>query len=284
MLNNHRPKSCPMAKILKTCKILFFILSIWLLFYISVFCQNNASPISIRVLTYNILHGATVNNDYNIELIARVITSASPDIVALQEVDFKTKRAKEMDLATRLGNLTGFAPLFGRAMYYDNGEYGEGILSRYSFIKTSVYPLPFSPGNEPRTALQVTIQLQGGDEIMFIGTHLDHTRPETDRINQAKKINELFKDINIPMILVGDFNATPDSEPIKILSQYWIDACGNNPQPTFPSANPKQKIDYIMYRPADRWRVVETRIIDEKVASDHCPLFAILELLPGKRN
>ena len=42
----------------------------------------------IRVLSYNILHGATLKGDFDLDRIAAVIKSVSPDLVALQEVDF----------------------------------------------------------------------------------------------------------------------------------------------------------------------------------------------------
>ena len=56
----------------------------------------------VKVLTFNILHGATTKGDFNIDVIAKVIIDANPDFVALQEVDFKTNRAKKYDLATEL--------------------------------------------------------------------------------------------------------------------------------------------------------------------------------------
>lgn len=249
----------------------------------SVFSQDKPdSNTLIRVLTYNIYHGATVNNDFDIQRIADVIKSVNPDIVALQEVDFKTNRARGMDLVTELGKLTGMAALFGRAMPYDGGEYGEGILSRYSFVTTKNHPLPYSPGHEPRAALEVQVQLPSGETFIFIGTHLDHTRDQTDRIAQAQRINELFTHNTIPTILAGDLNGTPDSDPIKMLTEKWIDACADNPEPTFPSSEPRRRIDYVMYLPSERWRIVETRVIDEKIASDHCPLLVVLELLPEK--
>jgi endonuclease/exonuclease/phosphatase family metal-dependent hydrolase len=175
-------------------------------------------------------------------------------------------------------------PLFGRAMEYDGGEYGEGILSRFSFLETKNNPLPHSSRHEPRAPLEVLLELTSGDEIIFIGTHFDHTRDQTDRIAQARRINKLFKKTKKPTILAGDLNATPESEPMKILSRFWTDASARDPQPTFPSSNPRRRIDYVLFRPADRWKVLETRVIDEKVASDHCPLLVVLELLPEKKN
>ncbi len=235
-------------------------------------------------MSYNIYHGETLNHDFDLERIADVIKSVLPDIVALQEVDFRTQRAKGMDLATRLGYLTGMQPLFGRAMEYDGGEYGEGILSRFSFKETKNNPLPHSSGHEPRAALEVLVELPSGDEIIFVGTHLDHTRDQTDRIAQARRINKLFKKTKKPTLLAGDLNATPESNPMKILSKFWTDACARDPQPTFPSSDPRRRIDYVLFRPASRWKVLETRVIDEKVASDHCPLLVVLELLPEKKN
>jgi len=41
-------------------------------------------------MSFNILHGATVKNDFNLDTIAGVINSYNPDLVALQEVDFKS--------------------------------------------------------------------------------------------------------------------------------------------------------------------------------------------------
>ena len=233
----------------------------------------------VRVLTYNIYHGETMKGDFDLDRIANVIKSVRPDLVALQEVDFKTNRVKKLDLVTELGVRTGLAPLFGKAMSYDDGEYGEGVLSGFSFLYTKNHPLISQEGKEPRSALEVNVVLKSGDIIRFIGTHLDHTRDETDRINQAKQLVELFAKDNRPAILTGDLNALPESTPIQILSMDWSRSFSEN-LPTWPSDNPSKKIDYILFKPAIRWRVLETRVINEKIASDHCPVLAILELLP----
>ena len=225
----------------------------------------------IKVLSFNILHGATTKGDFDLDAIARVITEADPDFVALQEVDFKTNRAKKYDLVTELGWRVKMAPLFGRAMIYDGGEYGEGVLSKYSFIKTRNVALPYTPGNEPRAALEIITVLPSGDTIAFIGTHLDHLRNENDRMAQVKKINEVFSSIRYPTILAGDLNATPGSKPINILEEVWSGSYDKaNPEPTYPSDDPQKKIDYVMHYPKGKWKVLETRVICDSIASDHC--------------
>ena len=235
---------------------------------------------TVRVLSFNIYHGATMKGDFDLERIAGVIKTADPDLAALQEVDFMTRRARGYDLATELGWRTGRACLFGRAMFYDGGEYGEAVLSRYSFIASRNIPLPYTGNNEPRAALEVMTVLPSGDTIIFIGTHFDHTGNETDRILQAKKINELLVAIRYPVILAGDLNAEPGSIPIMFLEDYWGSAYDREaPAPTYPSAEPVKKIDYVMYYPKDRWKVISSEVIQDSVASDHCPHLVILELL-----
>ena len=172
------------------------------------------------------------------------------------------------------------APIFGRAMYYDGGEYGEAILSRYTFHTTRNVPLPYTDGNEPRAALEVTSVLPSGDTIAFIGTHLDHLRDETDRLKQVKEINRVFRNNILPTILAGDLNGQPGSQAITILEEMW-QPCYDpiSPAPTFPSDNPAVKIDYVMFYPKNRWEIIDTKVIQDKIASDHCAYLVTLKLI-----
>ena len=220
-----------------------------------------------------------MKGDFDLDYVAGIIRDADPDLVALQEVDFMTNRAMGMDLATELGWRVKMAPLFGPAMSYDGGEYGEGILSRYSFITTKNEPLPFSPGREPRTALEVMVRLPSGDTVAFVSTHLDHLADDTDRVKQVERVNELFTGGRYPVILAGDLNAVPGSEPINILEESWGSSYDRSaPAATFPSDEPVRKIDHIMFYPEDRWNVLTTETICDSIASDHCAYLVTLEL------
>jgi endonuclease/exonuclease/phosphatase family metal-dependent hydrolase len=242
--------------------------------------KNNSKGIYIKVLSFNILHGATTRGDFDLDVIAKVINDAKPDFVAMQEVDFKTRRAHRYDLVAELGSRTNMTGIFGRAMYFDKGEYGEGVLSKYTFIKTRNVILPFTPGNEPRAALETVCELPSGDTIALIGTHLDHLKNEKDRVAQTIKINEVFSSNSYPTILAGDLNAIPGSKPINNLEEKWSSSYDPiNPEPTYPSENPKIKIDYVMFYPAERWRVVKAEVIQDIIASDHCAYLVTLELL-----
>lgn len=257
-------------------KIILFIL--FSLFTFNSFGQKNPQ---IKVLTYNILHGETMAGDFDLDKIAKVIQESGAHIVALQEVDYKTNRAHKKDLTMELAYRCQMQAVFAKAMEYDDGEYGEAILSKWSFYQTNNHALPFSGGNEPRAALETKFILESGDTIVFIGTHLDHLASDHDRVLQANQLLNLFKNRDIPCILAGDLNDVPESESIQILKSYWqLSDQKDVADPTYPAINPRKKIDYIMLAPADRWKVLDTQTICDTIASDHCGYLVTLILLP----
>ncbi|NQU28658.1 MAG: endonuclease/exonuclease/phosphatase family protein [Candidatus Marinimicrobia bacterium] len=234
----------------------------------------------IKVMTFNILHGATLNRDNNLTLIAKVINDASPDLVALQEVDYKTNRVNNIDLIAELGRQTNMVSIFAKAMDYDSGEYGVGILSKTTFLSSRNVAQPFTAGNEPRTALEITTILASGDTISFISTHLNHLMEGIDRQAQTARINEILPANRYPTILAGDLNDVIGSPTINLIETKWTLACDReNPQPTYPSNKPDRKIDYVAYYPPKYWKVIEHTVIQDSIASDHCAYSVILELL-----
>ena len=97
---------------------------------------------------------------------------------------------------------------------------------------------------------------------------------------QVKSINSAFLSNRYPTILAGDLNDVPKSKSITILEEHWTSSYDKkNPEPTFPSDKPIKKIDYVMVYPHHRWRVVDTKVIADKIASDHCAYLVTLELL-----
>lgn len=241
----------------------------------------NAQSDTLRIMSFNILHGATVKNDFNLDTLARIITSYKPHLVALQEVDFKTKRAREYDLPTELGYRTKMTSLFGRAMYYDGGEYGEGVLSSYTFVGTENFALPHLPDSEPRAALITRVRTGNGNIIQFVATHLDHQKDDTDRVMQVRAIVEKLKDTPYPTLITGDLNAEPEEEPIKILlEEFTKPDTPNASLPTWPSDDPRICIDHILYNMPDKWKVTDYRVLCENYATDHCVVMATLVFIP----
>jgi endonuclease/exonuclease/phosphatase family metal-dependent hydrolase len=51
---------------------------------------------------------------------------------------------------------------------------------------------------------------------------------------------------------------------------------------TFPAPEPAREIDFVFYAPASAFAAREVRVIDERVASDHRPVLAVLEVAGGR--
>lgn len=239
----------------------------------------------LRILTYNIYHGEAMDGGSNLERIAALIRREQADLVALQEVDDRTRRSGRVNQVVELGQRangvgeTGMHPFFAFAMEQDGGGYGEGVLSRFPFEKAVRHPLTAGAGFEPRAAAEVVVKIDPHTEITFLATHLDHVDDDTQRLSQARQLNQLFAlDDGRTRILAGDFNALLDSRPIQELLGQWADANPSEGAPTWPSVEPQMRLDYIFYRPQAGIRVVESRVIDERQASDHRPVLAVFEL------
>lgn len=234
--------------------------------------HNN--EVTARVLTYNIHHGEGTDGRIDLPRIAAVIKAANPDLVALQEVDKKCRRSGGVDQTAELARLTGLHGRFGKQLDYDGGEYGQAILSRAPLGDLAVHWLPGEPDRERRIAAETRISLRGVD-MTFVTTHLHHRDPQLRR-RQAAKLDELFPGRDRLVILAGDFNATPDEEPMARLSKTWAVAPAG--RPTYPAGVPKKQLDYLLFRPESRGRILETKVIEEKIASDHRPVLAVLDL------
>jgi endonuclease/exonuclease/phosphatase family metal-dependent hydrolase len=231
---------------------------------------------TLRVMTYNIHIGVGTDKQRDFARIANVIKAADVDVVALQEVDVRTRRSgTDVDQLAELAKLTGMHGRFGKGRDYDGGEYGQAILSRQPIKDFAVHKLPGDNAQEERVALFATIEQPGPlPDLLFVGTHLHHVE-EHFRLQQAKEINRLLKDAMAQrepaVMLLGDLNAKPNGEVMKMMRESWDDltaAAGD----TFPAEKPDRKIDYVLLPKGHGWEVVSAKVVDEPVASDHRPV------------
>ncbi|MGB7159612.1 MAG: endonuclease/exonuclease/phosphatase family protein [Tepidisphaeraceae bacterium] len=247
---------------------------------------TKAPPRELTALTYNIHRGVGTDGKLDLPRIAGVISAEQPDFVALQEVDNGTRRSLGALQAAELAKLTSMHIVFGPAMTFDGGQYGDAVLSRWPIVSSRVEALPWTRGeqHEPRCAVAITAKLPGGaGTIEFISTHFDHTREPSDRLIQAQAVNERWRDAKHPTILAGDFNCEVGSAPMEALAKDWTLVSGDDPAaPTCCGATPKVKIDHVFVKPSERWRVVKARVLDERTASDHRPVRVTLELMQDR--
>lgn len=236
----------------------------------------------IKVLSYNVHHcNPPSRADFiDLEAISQVIVQSGAEIVGLQEVDVFTSRSgSDLDMAKELAEMSGMPYYyFSKGIDYKGGEYGTAILSKFPLSETATILLPAEEGTEQRTISIASVSLDDGTSYKFANTHLDYSSA-SNALSQAEKIVDYFEGEKSPLILVGDFNSTPNSAPILKLDGSFTRTCKNDCAPTIPVINPNKTIDFIMFSSEKDFKVESHRVIQETYASDHLPVAAELILL-----
>jgi endonuclease/exonuclease/phosphatase family metal-dependent hydrolase len=239
----------------------------------------------LRVMTYNV-HGCRgMDGRLSTERIARVISRHEPDVVALQELDLDCRRSDRVDQARQIAQLLYMQYYFHPAIRFEQGEYGDAILSRFPLevVKTGLLGVP--SGGEPRGALWIRV-LAGGARLHVINTHLGilpgEQRPQLAALLGPDWLGRL--EAGERAILCGDFNAPPWSPSYRRILSSWTDVQlglpGYRARNTWLSALPFQRIDHIFTTPGLRVvSVAVPRTTLSRMASDHLPLMADLDLV-----
>ncbi|MDI1322724.1 MAG: endonuclease/exonuclease/phosphatase family protein [Algoriphagus sp.] len=256
-------------------------------FIVMVFVSQNVlaqkDPNLIKILSYNIYHGENPNQPgkSNLDDIANLIIQVQPEVIALQEIDSMTVRTDTLfgtrvNLIAELIKRTGYRGYFGKAMNYDEGGYGVGLLvKKGSGYKTQKLPTP--AGGEPRAAAWVKAELKSLKEVYFASTHFSNDT-SVNRLAQLKDLISYADTLSLPTFFAGDLNFDPESEEYKSIPSNWKDAglVAGDTTATYAGETGK-RIDYVWYD-SDAFELVEYKVIDLP-HSDHFPVLVTLRLI-----
>ncbi len=270
---------------------------------------------SLRVMTYNAHHGAG-NDDcvtaapapgeiagpdcaLDLARIANVIKAEEPDIVSVQELDRFWARSAGADQPEELAALLKMDYRFGANLIHPpdihahvEHEFGVATFTRFPIISSENYLLPNRDEMEQRGLLDTRLQVPGVGEIAVLNTHLqvgmgsNREAASLLRMEQIRVISNYVSRLDVPVILSGDFNTTPEAGEIDLLfggkaglREAWALAGEGVGDTIFAGAGgePVARIDYIF---ASRdFNVLTAEVIDtetSRMASDHFPVVADL--------
>lgn len=231
---------------------------------------------TLTVAAYNIRHGEGLDGRLDLERVAGVLRRIGTDVVALQEVDRGTERTGGVDQPDVLARLTGTRGSFGAHRPYQGGEYGNAVLSRLPVRSRATRPLAPAGGNA-LAVHEVTVEV--GDPahpVTVVSVHLAGS--PGDRLRQVDSLTAHFAGVGHPVVLAGDFNARPGDPVMERLGEAWTVVPKEGRGETFPADEPDREIDYVLFRPADAFEILEHRVIEEVAASDHRPILAVLRV------
>jgi len=240
-----------------------FLLVFAILFIFSMQAQN-----TLKLMTYNIRNATGMDNVCNFQRIANVINNASPDVVAIQEVDSMTNRSGQKYVLGEIAERTQMHDYFAPAIDFDGGKYGIGLLSKQVPLRLQILPLP---GREEARALI----LAEFEDYIYCCTHMSLTGE--DRMKSLELLKTFIASSRKPLFLAGDMNDEPESDFIKEL-QKDFQILSNPKQHTYPAPEPKETIDYIaaLKQNTGGFAVISTKVINEPMASDHRPILVEL--------
>ncbi|MBQ2827920.1 MAG: endonuclease/exonuclease/phosphatase family protein [Clostridia bacterium] len=227
----------------------------------------------MKVMTFNIQHCLDYKKrKIDCDLFARKITEYGADFCGLNEVRGKGFLVGYTDQIKKLSGKTGMYGYFGQAIKVKGfGPYGNGFLSKRPFKLAEVIMIPDpeikdeKEHYETRCVIKAVMEEKGRD-ILFLVTHMGLAKAE--RKNAVEVICQIADSSDMPIVLMGDFNAVPDEETLKPLFERFSDTLKGKDVKTFPSDCPEIKIDYILYRGLE---CKNTKVINE-VVSDHLPI------------
>ena len=232
----------------------------------------------MKVMTFNIQHCLDYKkNKINIPLFVDTIKQCGADICGLNEVRGKGHLFGYTDQTNALGDGLSFNRYFAEAIKVNGrGPYGNAVVSRYP-LKSAETVKILDPDDknadgsfETRCVLKSVVDIEG-KEVCVLVCHMGLENSE--RVNAVASLCKIIDEITTPLILMGDFNTTPDNEVLKPLYQRLNDTdlmADKKGAFTYPSYNPEKKIDYIFYKGLTCKNVITV----SEIVSDHFPIIA----------
>jgi len=255
---------------------------------------------SYRLITYNIKYDNvkdTVNGwDKRKNKMVSLIENYHPSFLGIQEGLLHQVEFIDQSLSTYsyigVGRNDGEKKGEFSAVFYDK--------SQFKVIKSSTFWLSETPEKisvgwdaalERICTYGLFENLKTKERIWVFNTHFDHRGQEARKksatliINKINQINEN----QLPVALMGDFNATPDEEPIQILKTQLSDALEISEKPLYgPAGTFNGFDDRVMLRRIDyfftnnlkvlSYTHIDDRLDTNKHISDHLPVMMTVKL------
>jgi endonuclease/exonuclease/phosphatase family metal-dependent hydrolase len=238
-------------------------------------------PVSLRIGTYNIRAGLDSAGVAQLDRIAADIRAANLDIVALQEVDNGTRRSGAVDQAAYLARQLHMNHIFGPTMFrVEGGRFGNAVLTRLDVLRSRNIRLPGSIFRVRRKVLETTLRDPvTGLELIFVAAHF--SLDAGDRMRSAEWLNKAYSRIDVPVVLAGDLNEAPSGPAAGLLLDRWAGATTGARLPTYPAADPRIQIDFLLAQPNNRV-YLENPARSDPSSSDHLLLSARLTVFPPR--
>ncbi|HYP26979.1 MAG TPA: endonuclease/exonuclease/phosphatase family protein [Blastocatellia bacterium] len=224
----------------------------------------------LKVLSWNVAFGQGTDGVYNIDRTATYIANLNPDLAGLCEIPrYGGADDRVVQLVNALNQRTGRTWYWTWIGKTPTDYEGNLILSKYPLVSTSHRYL-----STARSVAQATININGRT-VNFFATHLD-PNSSSIRNTQVNELKSFMAGFAESRIVVGDFNAGPDTgEMANMASAYfdgWAESMARATATGYPD-NPvgmhtrtrRGRIDYVyLSRGASALAVTSAQVPDSR--------------------
>lgn len=234
----------------------------------------------LKILSWNIW----IEGDF--DKASDFLKKSDADIIGLQEVMDDDPKRDVISFLKNLGYKYVFAPIekpWGTEVSGEKPKIfrdGPAVFSKYPVLKTQTYSL-----SKVDTRVAARADILVNDKAFHIfSTHLIHTHQKESEV-QKEQITNLIKNLQSEKtIVMGDFNATPESSIMQMMKKILVDSDLSS-TPTW-SVYPKgcaycnpQKIDTRLdYTFVSKDIKILSSKVEQSKASDHLPISTVIEI------
>jgi len=177
----------------------------------------------VRIATWN-LWGRYGPWETRLPAITETLRRVDADIVGLQEAWEDDRRSQASELAAALGYTE---PVYAANLERDGARSGNAILCRWPIGRTEVRRLPREAADtsddEGEERLVVLAECEGPrGPIQVFCAHLswrgDHSGIRQAQVGEICRLVREHRPRSFPAVLLGDLNADPDSEELRLLT------------------------------------------------------------------
>ena len=222
----------------------------------------------LRVMTYNILLGGRRG-----EPLDRVVRSVAPDVLLVNESP-KNPLVWKRD-CLRLCKRWGMRYVVGGR---PSGSNMVAVSRRVAVRRTFHEVLP-QPRFQPRRGIAATQLKVAGQLVGVVSCHLSLDRDR--RLREARRVLDVAQRLRGPVVVAGDLNEPPNGRTWHLFREAGFADHGSREWRTFPSEDPRRRIDALLVRGDARVLRHGDPGVDVALlaaASDHRPVLAELEL------
>lgn len=213
-----------------------------------------------------------VSGSYDAGRLAGFIQDNNTDIIALQDVDYRTAEVGGRDIVSEIAykcsrNSQRRQGVFASVGRENEGERGVAFLIRECFYGTDKLNL-----NGDLVLLTMPYELGSGEKVIIATCQFDRENANI-RIKQAEALVAYADTVKHNVVIAVSIHEEITGNVFNILNNKFRRSCKYSEENTYPASQPTMRYDYILTPLSQNWGTQFIQIKGDGAISDHKAVF-----------